>query len=385
MRTVCLLGASGSIGGQSIEIMHKYRDNFKLLSFSVGKRTRCIRSILLKFPEVENVYVSKNAKKKYYQEKYPNVHFYSEKDTDLSGFINKSNVEMVINALVGRVGLKPTITALENNKIVALANKESLVIGGEVVNSLLSQGKGKLVPIDSEHVGLAKCLNIDKENAKTFFITASGGSLRDFPKEKIKEATIQDVLNHPNWVMGKKITVDSATMMNKVFEIIEAYYLFGIKGDNFKVFINRTSQIHAGIIYEDGYRIDYCKPDMRVPIKWALFEGNIDYKTVFVKSLDVLNEQLLDLDFEKYPLLKYAGNTLKNVGTYGAALNACNEIAVNSFLKGDIKYYQIAEVIDNCMNSFKNKKNPSLEDIFKADKKMVKKAKLECLRLGGKR
>ena len=258
MRTICLLGASGSIGSQTIDIMLKNPNDFDLYSFSVGYKTRCVRSILLKFKNVKNVYLREKSKKDYYAKRYPNVNFYCEKDIDLAKFLRLVDVDIVVNALVGNVGLKPTISALEWNKILCLANKESLVMGGELVNKLLDEGKGKLYPIDSEHVGLAKCLNVDRKNMKKCFITASGGALRDFTPEQIKKATIKDVLNHPNWNMGNKITVDSATMMNKVFEIIEAYHLFGIKGKKFGVMINRDSNIHAGVEYEDGYRLTLC-------------------------------------------------------------------------------------------------------------------------------
>ena len=385
MRTICLLGASGSIGSQTIEIMLKNREDFDLLSFSVGYKTRCVSYILRKFPNVKTVYVREKSKKNYYAKKYPQVNFYSEKDIEIADFLRIVDVDMVVNALVGNVGLKPTISALEWNKILCLANKESLVMGGELVNKLLDEGKGKLYPIDSEHVGLAKCLNVDRENMKKCFITASGGALRDFTIEQIQHATIQDVLNHPNWNMGNKITVDSATMMNKVFEIIEAYHLFGIKGKKFGVMINRDSNIHAGVEYEDGYRLDISKPDMRVPIKWSLYESKVVYKTTFVGDLSKAGHPLEPISYEKYPLLRYADYALTKGGTYGAALNAVNEACVYAFLDATISYVQIYEVVDKLMKNYKIIPNPSLEDILEENRKMLIEAKELCKKIGGKK
>lgn len=385
MRTICLLGASGSIGSQTIEIMLKNPSDFDLFSFSVGYKTRCVGSILKKFKNVQAVYLRENSKKKYYQSKYPNVHFYCEKDIELADFLRLVDVDMVVNALVGNVGLKPTISALEWNKILCLANKESLVMGGELVNKLLAEGKGKLYPIDSEHVGLAKCLNVDREHMKRCFITASGGALRDFTVEQIKHATIKDVLNHPNWNMGNKITVDSATMMNKVFEIIEAYQLFGIKGKKFYVLMNRDSNVHAGVEYEDGYRLDISKPDMRVPIKWSLYESQVVYKTAFVSDLTKAGHPLEPISYEKYPLLRYADYALSKGGTYGAALNAANEACVYAFLDGTISYIQIVEVVDKLMKNYKAIPNPSLEAILDENKKMLRKARDLCKEIGGKK
>lgn len=380
MRSVCLLGASGSIGTQSLDVMFKNKEFFNLVSFSVGNNTKNISRIINKFPEVKNVYLIDNKKKKLFQNKHPKVTFYSSKDIELSEFLLLDNPEMVINALVGQVGLRPTISALENNKILALANKESLVIGGELINSILKEKKSKLIPIDSEHVSLAKCIDVDNKNVKKYFITASGGALRDYPLDKFENITVEEVLNHPNWKMGNKITVDSATMMNKAFEVIEAYHLFGIPYNKLKIFVNRDSLIHAGIIYKDGIRLDISKPDMRVPIKWALFEKQVPYKTVYAPSFDCLKEKVEELDERRYPLFKYARRTLKNMGTYGAALNAANEISVRYFLKGLIKFKDIERIIDKVMKNHVNIIKPSLSDLEKTTYEISEITRKECER-----
>ena len=237
MMTVCLLGASGSIGQQTIDVMLKNPQDFDLLSFSVGKRTRCVSYILKKFPHVKAVCIQDEKVMERYQKKYTDIIFFSG-DHGLNELIKASDTDIVVNALVGFVGLKPSLTALENNKTLCLANKESLIIGGELVNRLLKQGHGRLIPIDSEHVAIRKCLSVDKEDVDKIIITASGGPFRNLKREELTNITPEQALAHPNWKMGKKITIDSATMVNKTFEIIEAHYLFGCSYEDIEVIIN---------------------------------------------------------------------------------------------------------------------------------------------------
>ena len=278
MTSICLLGASGSIGQQTLDVMNKNPNDFNLVSFSVGKRTRCISYILKKFPHVKYICIQDEKVAEKYQKKYPNIIFFS-KDTGLDELIKASDTDIVVNALVGFVGLKPTLTTLENNKTLCLANKESLVIGGELVNNLIKHGHGRLIPIDSEHVAIKKCLAVDNENVDKIIITASGGPFRNLKRSELTNITPEQALAHPNWKMGKKITIDSATMVNKTFEIIEAHYLFNCSYQDISVIINYNSYVHSIVRYNnDTYRLDYGKPDMRVPIKYALYLGLTDYQ-----------------------------------------------------------------------------------------------------------
>ena len=223
---VCLLGASGSIGGQTIDVMLKNKEDFDLVGFSVGLRTAFVDKILKKYPDCKFVCVRRKEDKQELSKKYPNITFF-DGDDGLISLIKESNADMVVNALVGFVGLAPTIKTLELNKICCLANKESLVVGGEIINNLLKKGKGSLYPIDSEHVALAKCLAVDNKKVDKIVITASGGAFRKLTRRQLTYVTPEDALRHPTWKMGKKITIDSATMVNKCFEVIEAHYLFG--------------------------------------------------------------------------------------------------------------------------------------------------------------
>ena len=368
MMSVCLLGASGSIGQQTIDVMLKNPKDFDLYAFSVGKRTRYISGILRHFPSVKAVCVQDKKSYKYYQKRYTGITFFFG-DDGLNKLIETSNAQMVVNALVGFVGLKPSITALENNKILCLANKESLVVGGEIINNLLKQGKGKLYPIDSEHVAIAKCLAVDNQNVDKIIITASGGPFRNFKRDQLGDITPEQALAHPNWKMGKKITIDSATMVNKTFEVIEAYYLFGYVFEQIEIKINYNSYVHSIVRYNNGtYRADVGKPDMRVPIKYALYQGLTSYQTVLTDNLDkIKNTTFGEFDSERFPIINVANKVIKEKGTLGAIFNASNEEAVRAFLNHQIPFLGIERIINACLIKQKSVKNPTYEDLKKAD------------------
>ena len=284
---------------------------------------------------------------------------------------------MVVNALVGFVGLKPSITTLENNKILCLANKESLVVGGEIINNLLAKGKGKLYPIDSEHVAIAKCLAVDNQNVDKIIITASGGPFRNLKRDQLTNITPEQALAHPNWKMGKKITIDSATMVNKTFEVIEAHYLFDYDFDDIEIKINYNSYVHSIVRYNDGtYRADVGKPDMRVPIKYALYQGLTDYQTVVTDNLDnIKNTTFGEFDIKRFPIVNVAKKVIKEKGSLGAIFNASNEEAVRAFLNHEISFLGIEKIINTCLDKQDNIKNPNYEQLKRVDtltRKMVK-------------
>ena len=297
---------------------------------------------------------------------YPEVTFFFG-DEGLNELIKACDCDMVVNALVGFVGLKPSITALENDKVLALANKETLVAGGEIINKLLASGKGKLIPIDSEHVALAKCLSIKNDDVDKIVITASGGAFRKLSRAELADVTPEDALKHPTWNMGNKITIDSASMVNKTFEIIEAYYLFGYKYENIELMFNYESFVHSLVRYNDGsYRLDEGKPDMRVPIKYAMFEGACEYDIVYIHTLeDYKKSSLHQFDYERFPIVNLAKKIIDENGLLGAAFNAANEEAVYAFL--DKKFPQIEEIIYYCVNNVENISEPTYEDVKKCD------------------
>ena len=370
MTHICLLGASGSIGTQTLDVIKKNPNDFILDGFSVGQKTRKISSILKNNPDAKAICIGDFRKVKYYQKKYPHIQFFSG-NQGLLDLIKYSQSDMVVNALVGFAGLHPTIFALENNLDVALANKESLVVGGEVVNRLLKKTKGKIYPIDSEHSALWKCLKVDDQNVEKMYITASGGAFRKLSRDQLKDVTPEMALAHPTWLMGQKITIDCATMVNKCFEIIEAHYLYNYPIEKIGVTLHDESHVHSYLKYNDGtLRAEISKPDMRNPIKFALYKGNIPFQTYRLNSLDDLkNLHFHPFDINRYPAVKYAEIVINKKGSYGAILNASNEVAVHAFLNHQISFLEIEEIIDKCMNQIKVQEANNYDDLYQIDKK----------------
>lgn len=346
-KKVLLLGASGSIGGQTIDIINEAKDKFILTSFSVGHKYEKAIEILEAFDTIKHVYVIDEDHAKEIKEKFPKVKVYFG-EKGLAKLTKKADYDMCVDALVGFSGLEPAIIALKKNKILCLANKEALVTGGTIINNLLIRNKGKLYPIDSEHVALAKCLSKCKpEDVKQLIITASGGALRNVPIEELGSVKAERALQHPTWKMGNKITIDCATMMNKGFEIIEAFYLYGYPLDKIKVIMHDESLVHSAVELNDGtFLVDYGKPDMHNPIKWAMYEGNVDYEVLKVKSLEELKDcHFHEYDPSRYPCCEIAKTALEGGVTKLVALNAANEVLVNKYLQDKIKFSDIADFL----------------------------------------
>ena len=342
---ITLLGASGSIGKQTLNVMEKHPEDFTLVAFSVGNRVNCIDSILRKHKEVKMVYLLKKTKAAYLRKKYPHIKFLTD---DMTKLITDVDCEMVVNALVGFVGLLPSIVSIQNNKKLALANKESLVVGGEYINKLLESSDGALYPIDSEHSALWKCLLRNANGFTKLIITASGGAFRNLSLDELKDVKASEALKHPTWKMGNKITIDCATMMNKAFEVVEAYYLFGYLPEAIEIKLHDESHLHSAVLYKNGtYLGEVNKPDMRNPIKFALYEGKIPTKLKKFKSFDELKGlHFHDFDINRYPLVDYAYKIINEGGIVGAVVNAANEVAVNAYLKDRIGYFDIQKIID---------------------------------------
>lgn len=366
---ICLLGASGSIGTQTIDVINKNSKDFSLTSFSVGSRTRCISSIVKHHKEVKHICVQHKESYKYYQKKYPHIVFYYG-DKGLLDLIRHSDSEMVVNALVGFVGLLPSIEAIKCRKKLALANKESLVVGGELINSLLKENHGELYPIDSEHSALWKCLKVDSGDANKLILTASGGAFRKLSREQLVNVKAVDALKHPTWKMGSKITIDCATMVNKAFEIIEAGYLFNYPTSKISITLHDESYLHSYVsLKSGGYRGEISKPDMRNPIKFALYQGNIPFKTSYFSSLDDLKGfHFHSFDISRYPVIKYAEIVLNKKGNMGCIFNRANEVAVHAFLKDEIAFLDIEKIIALAMKEIQYIKNPDIDEIVRTDK-----------------
>ncbi len=371
MRNIILLGASGSIGGQTLDIIKEYPDSFNLVGFSVGHQINKIESILNENKNVKYIYVISNIDLDRLQKRYPSIKFYCGNDGLLS-LIDNCECDMVVNALVGFVGLLPTIESLNKNRIVCLANKESLVVGGEIINKMLAEGHGTLYPIDSEHVAIAKCLSrVNSGDVDKIILTASGGAFRDLSRDELSSVSKEDALKHPTWNMGAKITIDSATMMNKGFEVIEAYYLFGFDISRIEIMMHKESFIHSMILLKDGtYIADVGQPDMHIPIRYALFESKTPFEVHRSKDPNSFgNFHLSSFNKDRYPCVSYAMWAIAQKGIMPCILNAANEEAVYAFLGGRISFLMIEQIIKETLHHFCNVFNPTIEQLLDADNK----------------
>ena len=367
-KKVLLLGASGCIGSQTLDIIDEAKGEFILTSFSVGKNKDRAIELLEKYDSVQCIYITSEEDAKEIAKLFPKIKVFSGKK-GLSKLTKKADYDMCVDALVGFAGFEPAVIALKKDKILCLANKEALVVGGQIINNILLNGKGKLYPIDSEHVALAKCLSkCNFEDVKNLIITASGGALRDIPLEDLENIKASEALKHPTWKMGNKITIDCATMMNKGFEIIEAFYLYHFPLEQIKVQMHDQSLIHSAVELNDGtFLVDYGKPDMHNPIKWALYEGNVDYEIKKVKSLEEFKDcHFREYDPKRYPCTELAKKALEGGPAKLIALNAANEVMVNKYLKDEIKFTDIAKNVEKMVEYM-----PSLPYISVSSAKVI--------------
>jgi 1-deoxy-D-xylulose-5-phosphate reductoisomerase len=288
----------------------------------------------------------------------------------LEDMVNEADFDVLLNAIVGAAGLRATVAALKRNKRVALANKESLVIGGEYIYGLINRGFGEIIPVDSEHSAILQCLSGEnKAGVESIILTASGGPFRETDKEKLKNITPEQALDHPTWSMGKKITIDSATLMNKGFEVIEAHHLFGMPYDKIRVLIHPQSIIHSMVEYFDGaVMAQMGVPDMELPIQFALTYP--DRLPIQSRRLDLAKTGALtffEADYNRFPCLKLCLDAGRKGGTSPAIVNAANEMAVQLFLTGRIRYDQIAEIIEDSLGLHASVPVDSLETIENID------------------
>jgi len=367
MKKLVLLGATGSIGTQTIDIVLKYPNMYEIVALSVGYNIALLEEILSK---IKVKYVCTAETNKCLTEKYPDITFYSG-DLGLNILASLDNYDLLVNALVGFVGLKPTLTAIDHKKDVALANKETLVVAGKFINKEKRKNGVTIFPIDSEHSAIFQSLQGNKiEDVKRLIITASGGSFRNKTREELNNVTVEDALNHPNWAMGAKITIDSATMMNKGFEVIEAHWLFNIDYEEIDVIMHKQSIIHSMVEYVDNSVIAQLgNADMRLPIQYALCYPN-RFEIKGTKSLDFAEIATLNfekVDFDRFPLLKLAYEVGKKDGNLPAVLNAANEVANKAFRDGKISFLDIENLIISAVNDVEYLPNASLEEVIYYD------------------
>ena len=364
MRKVVLLGASGSIGKQTIEIINEHLDEIVIEAVSVGNNIEYLSELLKTYPIKRAYSITKDEK---LAAEFKDIEFFAGED-GLCEMLEGLKYDLLINALVGFVGLRPTLKAIEDGIDVALANKETLVASGDIVMKKAKEKDVKIIPIDSEHSAIFQALQGSKrEDVKSLIVTGSGGAFRDLPLEALKNVSKKDALKHPVWDMGAKITIDSATMMNKGYEIIEAHHLFDMPYEKIDVIIHYESIVHSAVEYADGSIIaQLSNPDMRLPIEYALFYPR-HLKRNSYSHLDLAKLQKLsfkEVDYDRYKLIKAAILAGKMGGNMGAVLNGANDTAVALFLKDKITFLDIEKVVIKALSAAKYIKEPTLDEIF---------------------
>jgi len=379
LKRLSILGSTGSIGVNTLDVVSHSPDHFAVIALAAGKNLkRLIEQITVYKPQLVSVLTetaARELKKLLPRDRRPDIVF---GDQGLQTVASLSEADLVVSAIVGAAGLIPTLTAIRHGKDVALANKETLVMAGKLVMQEARRNKAKIIPVDSEHSALFQLLaRKGKQQLASVVLTASGGPFLKHTRKKLLQVTRDAALQHPNWKMGQKVTIDSATLMNKGLEVIEAKWLFDIPLDKIKVFIHPQSIVHALVEYRDGSVIAHLSnPDMRGPIAYAL--NHPKSMNTYLKPLNLLDIGALHFmapNGKKFPSLQLAYRALEEGETMPAVLNAANEIAVSSFLKKAIRFIDIPRVTEKTMNLFDLKKISSLEDVLTADTWAREKAK----------
>ncbi|WNS77209.1 1-deoxy-D-xylulose-5-phosphate reductoisomerase [Bacillus sp. DTU_2020_1000418_1_SI_GHA_SEK_038] len=369
MKNISLMGATGSIGTQTLDIIKEHPDEFRLVAMAVGRNLDLTRKIILEYrPEL--VSTSDRSSAQILEAEFPNISFTYGND-GLSEVAVYHKAEILVNAVTGSIGLTPTLQAIKEKKTIAIANKETLVTAGHLVMEEAKKNQVSLLPVDSEHSAIFQALQGENQkNIEKLILTASGGSFRDRTRQELENVTVREALNHPNWSMGAKITIDSATMMNKGLEVIEAHWLFSINYDNIDVLLHKESIIHSMIEFQDSSIIAQLgTPDMRVPIQYALtYPDRLPLPSanrLNLAEIGMLHFQKMDMD--RFRCLRYAYEAGKAGGSMPAVLNAANEVAVAAFLNGKTTFLQIEELIEKALSIHKNISNPSLAHIQEVD------------------
>lgn len=374
MKYLYILGACGSIGSQTLDIVRRNPSDFKVIGMSVGSNLELAKQFIMEFqPEI----VCYRKKEQVLDLPYAHKSCYGDQGLlELAAYQAYEN-EWLVNALVGVAGLAPTVTAIQHHKHIALANKETLVVGGDLILNLVKEYQVSLVPIDSEHSAILQCLSgEDHKEIERLMITASGGSFRDKTRDELQNVTVEDALKHPNWNMGAKITIDSATMMNKGFEVIEAHYLFQVPYEQITTVLHPQSLVHSLVEFKDGtIKAQFGVSDMRIPIAYALNYPHHWNQNLKRLNLCGLNLEFKELSWDRYPCLKFAYEAAFKGGLYLAVLNASNEAAVYLFLNHYISFLEIEAIIEAEINKKEYERGyiPSLEERFEVSREVYQK------------
>ena len=367
MKKIAILGSTGSIGTQTLEVVRANGD-IGVVALTAGKNVDLLEKQIREFrPKFAAIWKEKDAKE--LKERLTDIH--CEIGFGMEGLIQAAVIaeaDVVVTAVVGMIGIEPTVAAIEAGKDIALANKETVVGAGHIIMPLAKEKKVQILPVDSEHSAIFQCLQGNENNPiEKILLTASGGPFRDYTKSQLEKVTLQDALHHPNWSMGKKITIDSSTMVNKGLEVIEAKWLFSVEPENIQVVVQPQSIIHSMVQFQDGgVMAQLGTPDMKLPIQYALYYPN--RRKLLGERLDFTRLSEITIarpDMEVFEGLKYAFEACKIGGSMPTVLNAANEYAVAKFLDGKIRYVDIVRMIRTAMDHHKLIQNPSVCDILR--------------------
>lgn len=369
MKKIAILGSTGSIGTQTLEVVRENQD-IEVCALAAGSNIARLEQQIREFrPRLAAVWSEEKAR----ELKIRTADLPVEIVSGMEGLIQVAvleETEILVTAIVGMIGLRPTIAAIKAGKDIALANKETMVTAGHIIMPLAKEHKVSILPVDSEHSAIFQSLQGNEGNKiQKILLTASGGPFRGKKQEDLLNVTVEDALRHPNWSMGRKITIDSSTLVNKGLEVIEAKWLFGVDVDQIQVVIQPQSVIHSMVEYEDGaVMAQLGTPDMKLPIQYALYYP--DRRYLPGERLDFWTLSHLDFgkpDLDTFYCLALAYEAGRAGGTLPTVFNAANELAVKKFLLKEIKYLEIMEIIEDCMRAHKNRPNPSLEEILEAE------------------
>ena len=371
MKNISVLGSTGSIGRSSLEVIDKLSHRFKVVGLTAGRNTQLLEKQVEKFrPKIVSLERKEEAEdlRRKFRGKSIKVTFAQEGAEEVASF---SENDIVISAITGIDGLRPTLAAVQEGKKVALANKESMVVAGPLIQDMVRKFGAQLIPVDSEHSGVFQCLAKEEmENVKKVILTASGGPFFSKSSSEMNDITLEEALNHPRWKMGKKVTIDSATLMNKGLELIEARWLFGLEPRQLGILIHPQSIVHSLVEMSDGSVLAQLSPtDMKVPIQYALTYP--EREDSLLPSLDLSEIKALEfyeVNVEKFPIIKLARLALEEGESFPIALNAANEVVVSAFLEQRIKFMDISDVVTEIVENHQKRKAQSLEDIFDVDR-----------------
>jgi len=375
---IAILGSTGSIGTQALEVIENHPDYFDLQVLTAGKNADLLIEQAKKYQSNTVVIGDEDSYQKVKDALWgENIHVYCGEDA-LCQVVEATNVHTVLTALVGYAGLKPTIHAIEAGKTIALANKETLVVAGEFITKLAREKGVNIYPVDSEHSAIFQCLVGEFHNPiEKIYLTASGGPFRGFSISDLQKVTLEQALKHPNWSMGAKITIDSASLMNKGLEVIEAKWLFNLKPEQIDVIVHPQSIVHSLIQFQDGsMKAQMGLPDMKLPIQYALsYPNRLATNFPRFNFMDYPNLTFEAPNREVFKNLDLAYRVMDELGTSSCALNAANEVAVDAFLNKKISFLEIGELNETVVNETKNILNPSYQDYVNSDQNAREKAR----------